>query len=288
MNSALTKMAIHLHQRLGRYLDRRGRGQYDAPPERALERPTGGPQYYAFGRAGRSDREEALSDLLAGLGHQNPVEQLFMLEGFLSTEEHLTARTFSELLKDRGHDISTEMASGTLELFTSLGFAEKHFAEDGRVLYEHKRPGLHHDHLICSSCGQTTEFNRPDVDGLIEKIACDENYCHLNHRLVIYGLCPECRLRRRDGLPLSETTAGETVVGTTFEGPEAIKDRLADMGIRRGTCLKILGEQSGSMIVQARGCRLAMGPELSSGIMVRARGRGPCGPTLPMAGRKRH
>lgn len=262
MSAAFTKMARRLHRRLGRYLDSHGpRHHHHAG---ALVAP-------------HADESEAYTSLMAGLELQDPIAPLFMLEVFLSADEHVTAPAFSQLLKDRGHEIPAEKAAAALELFTSLGFAEKHFAEDGRVLYEHTRPGRHHDHIICGGCGRTTEFNRPDVDSLIEKIACEEEYCHLNHRLVIHGLCPECRRRRADGIPLAETTVGETVVVVGFNGSDELKQRLGDLGVHRGTRLKILGEQSGSVIALMEGCRLAMSSEMSAGIMVRATGHGHCG-----------
>lgn len=275
MNASLAKVARHIHDRLGLYLDRQGRRHRHGPrPSAAAVSPP-----YA-------GEVESLAALLKGLGHPDPAEPLLMLETFLSSEEHLTASDFSQALKDREHDLSPEKAARALELFASLGFAEKHFTEDGRILYEHSRPGLHHDHIICSSCGRTTEFHRPDVDNLIEKIACEEDYCHLHHQLVIYGLCPVCRRRRHEGLPLSETKTNEIVVVVAFEGPEELKHRLADLGLRRNARLKILGEQSGSMIVLYDGCRLALGPELAAGVMVRAVGPGHCrGLRIPLAPR---
>lgn len=266
MSAALTKMAQRLHRHLGNYLDRCGcQGLGDGTIKTAP---------YA-------DETEALATLLTGLGHQNTVEPLLMLEVFLSSGEHLTAADFAQRLGERGHEVSEEKAAGTLELFRSLGFAVKNYAEDGRVLYEHIRPGLHHDHMICSGCGRTLEFNRPDVDGLIEKIACDENFCHLDHRLVIYGLCPSCSRRRHDGLPLAETSVGESVMVVDFTGTDELKHRLRDLGLRRGVKLKVLGKQSGSTIVMFEGCRLAMGPEMADTLIVRATGRSSCkGPSL--------
>jgi Fur family ferric uptake transcriptional regulator len=246
-------MARHIHSRLGRCFDRRGR----------------------FGRPGQDPglpgREEtpALAAVLAALGRPDPGESLFMLEVFLASGEHLSGRAFSQAMKERGLNLSPEQAASALELFRALGLAEKHFDEDGRALYEPNRPGGHHDHIRCGGCGRTTEFNRPEVDSLIEKIAGEEDYQHLHHQLVIRGLCPECRRRRARGLPLADTTAGEAVTVVGFEGSEDTRSRLVDLGLRRGVRLEILGEQAGSVIVSLDGCRLALGPEMAAAIMVR-------------------
>lgn len=263
MSPTLTRVVQRLHHHLGRYLARCGP---------------------AMSRAGvtktdpHAGETEALATLLAGLGHQEPVESLFMLETFLKADVHLTASIFSRLMTDRGYEVSEEKAATVLELFTSLGFAEKNHTEDGRILYEPSRPGHHHDHIICSGCGQTTEFNQPAVDHLIEKIACEENFSHLQHKLVIYGLCPECRRRRHEGLPLAETKVGEMVKVVGFKARDELKQRLSDLGLRRGAVLKVLGEQSGSMIVLFDCCRLALGPEMSEAVIVQALERDHCGP----------
>lgn len=255
MSPALTRVVRKLHHHLGRYLDRYSPALSPAKP--AVIPP-------------QSGENQALATLLADLGHQDPVESLFLLETFLKADIHLTAPIFSRLMKERGQEVSEEKAAGVLELFTSLGLAERHHTEDGRVLYEPNRPGHHHDHIICSGCGRTTEFNQPEVDHLIEKIACEEDFSHLQHKLVIYGLCPECRRRRHEGLPLAETKVGELVTVVGFNGPIDLKHRLGGMGLRRGTRLKVLGEQSGSMIVLFDCSRLALGPEMSQAVIVRA------------------
>ncbi|MDR0881192.1 MAG: transcriptional repressor [Candidatus Adiutrix sp.] len=249
----LAHVARRLHRRLGCYLAGLSPGEAALAPPQARE-------------------TESLATLLASLGYQDPVEPLLMLEAFHAATEHLTPAVFSRLLKDGGHSVSEIRAAGVLDLFSSLGFAERRFAEDGQVWYEPSRPGRHHDHLVCSGCGRTVEFHRPDVDLLIEKIAGDEDFRHLHHQLVIYGLCPECRRRRHDGLPLADTTAGETVEVTGFTLADDLNQRLSDLGLRRGSRLKILGERSGAIIALLDGCRLALGPEISAGVMVRAVG----------------
>lgn len=260
MNTAFARMARRLHHHLGRYLDRHNGGSNLNLDHGVKTNP------YA-------DEKEALTTILEGLGHQNPKEPMFMLDVFLSSGLHMTADDFQKLLADRGLVISRDRAAVSLEFFTAMGLAERHYSKDGLAIYEHSGPGRHHDHIICSGCGRNVEFNRPDVDHLIEKIACEEEFCHLDHKLVIYGLCPECRQRRATGIPLSETTVGEVVYVVQLNGDEDMVRRLSDLGLHKNARLKILGEQSGAMIVMHDNCRLAMGPEMSAMVMVRALGR---------------
>lgn len=270
MSAAFSAIARHLHQRLGRYLNKNAPAAAGAPGEASS--------------SGHNAETEALASVLNGLGRRDTLEPLLMLEAFLSSGEHLTTEAFSEYLTEKGFDCSNEKAAEVLELFLAAGFAVKHHAEGGRTLYEHTRPGLHHDHIICSGCGRTSEFNRPDVDGLIEKIACDESYCHLDHKLVVYGLCADCRRRRRFGLPLAETAPGESVMVVGYNGPDDLRRRLSDLGFRKGARLKILGEQAGSVIVLLDGCRLALSGEMAAGVVVKASGREQCragGPPIP-------
>lgn len=264
MSAAFTRAVRRIHRQLGQYLDK-------------WEGASGKPFVVAHGKATHAPfagEKEALTTILSGLGHQNPEEPMFMLEVFLASQQHVTAEDFQELMAQHGRKISLERAQVSLEFFTAMGFSERHYTGDGRALYERGGPDSHHDHIICSGCGRNLEFNRPEVDRLIEKISCEEEFCHLQHKLVIYGLCPECRKRRAFGLPLSETAVGEVVAVARLEGDEETLRRLSGLGLHRGARLKVLGEQGGAMIVLLDNCRLAMGPELSAKVMVRACGGG--------------
>lgn len=276
MGHTFKKMARQLHQCLGRYLEEphghRRRGCHQPLDQMTADSGSGCPV-----RGEKSVDTKSFSALMESLGYADPVEPMLMLKIFLGTTSHLTASEFSRLLKARGQDISQDKASGVLELFAALGLAEKSQNEDGQDIYEYSHPGLHHDHIVCSGCGQSVEFHRPDVEGLIEKIACDQNYRHLQHKLTIYGLCPSCRSLRREAFPLAETKVGEVVLVVEVNGPEELRQRLGDMGVHRGSTLRILGLQSGSVVVMIDCCRLAMGPELAAEVMVKPAGGRCCG-----------
>ena len=65
---------------------------------------------------------------------------------------------------------------------------------DGELRYEYElNQKDHHDHLVCSNCGSIEEF----MDATIEKkqmtIAQQKGYILTDHRLTLYGICPNCQ-----------------------------------------------------------------------------------------------
>jgi len=56
----------------------------------------------------------------------------------------------------------------------------------------------HHHHLICSSCGDVTDFTVPDdvehdLEGALARVAKRTGFEVHHHRLDLVGTCPACR-----------------------------------------------------------------------------------------------
>ncbi|HWR51916.1 MAG TPA: transcriptional repressor, partial [Bryobacteraceae bacterium] len=69
---------------------------------------------------------------------------------------------------------------------------ERDFAE-GFKRFEPARDIPHHEHLICSTCGAVREFRDERLERMTTLMAEAEGYTRQGHRLVIYGLCPDCQ-----------------------------------------------------------------------------------------------
>ena len=56
--------------------------------------------------------------------------------------------------------------------------------------------GGHHDHLICTQCGEIIEFENERIEALQEDVARKNGFRVQSHKLEIYGICSDCQEKR--------------------------------------------------------------------------------------------
>jgi Fur family ferric uptake transcriptional regulator len=107
------------------------------------------------------------------------------------SDEHLSAEDVYKALFESGEDVGLATVYRVLTQFESAGLVIRRNFEGGHSVFE-LDSGLHHDHMVCLSCGTVVEF----VDATIEKrqqdIANEHDFCIMEHSLVIYGHCASC------------------------------------------------------------------------------------------------
>lgn len=196
-------------------------------------------------------------------------ERLNIIEVFLSIEEHVTVEEMVQLLKDRGYDYDLEFVRQCMNRWVEHGFAQKKKFEGQPPRYEHRHLGKHHDHLICTKCGEIEEFRNEDMERLQINVATAQGFHMLQHKMEIYGICSECLAQRSPLLPLAMAKPGENVVIKDIMGGSHARSRLASMGLRRGDLLEIINNNGlGRLIVGHKAMRLAMGRGIAQKIMV--------------------
>ncbi len=67
----------------------------------------------------------------------------------------------------------------------------------GRTVYEHDYGYPQHDHLHCIKCNKLIEFSDSEIAELRDEVARQHNFRVIGHRLIISGICTECRSVRR-------------------------------------------------------------------------------------------
>ncbi len=107
---------------------------------------------------------------------------------------HFTPEDIYTLLKEQHPDVNIGIATvyRTLTLLETSEIASSiSFGVQGKK-YE---LGLkkHHDHLICTKCGNIIEFYDETIEERQEEIAKKFNFQMTDHTMKIIGLCEKCQ-----------------------------------------------------------------------------------------------
>lgn len=118
----------------------------------------------------------------------------FILKFLYENEGHFTPEDIYMSVKEEHPNINIGIATvyRTLTLLENEGIASSiSFGAQGKK-YE---LGLkkHHDHLICSNCGDIIEFFDETIEAQQEKIANKYNFKMTDHTMKIVGLCEKCQ-----------------------------------------------------------------------------------------------
>jgi len=196
-------------------------------------------------------------------------DRFAILEVFLQTEQHVTVRELSRLLEERGYGFAADFVREALNIMCRLGFAHMNRFEDGKLRYEHRHLGDHHDHLICTKCRQVIEFNSDRMEQLQIDIAADHGFHMLQHRMEIYGICNRCLGNRNQLLPLALSRPGEELVIKEILGGTGMRLRLTAMGLRVGDPIRVItNNRRGKLVVAAGQKRYVLGREMARKIHV--------------------
>jgi Fur family ferric uptake transcriptional regulator len=117
-----------------------------------------------------------------------------ILNFLYENDDHYTPEDIYILLKKEYPTINIGIATvyRTLTLLEESGIASSiSFGAQGKK-YE---LGLkkHHDHLICTACGEIIEFFDETIEAQQEKIAKQFSFKMTDHTMKIVGLCKNCQ-----------------------------------------------------------------------------------------------
>ncbi len=220
-----------------------------------------------FQRLHQREKQDLLRLLKQTGASLSPV-QMQIVDEFLQSEGHLSSDYLQERLSQRQLDVSLEEVEGMLDLLCRYGLAQKVHLNGRGPWYEHLHLGERHDHLLCMRCGKVVEFEHEDLEKTMTKTARQYGFEPISKKCTIYGICPECRDKQGQNLPLSMVSPGEKVKIIEFNGGGQLRKRLSDMGISIGQEIEVLN-RGGPLIVSVKGSRVALGKGLAQKVMVR-------------------
>jgi len=199
-------------------------------------------------------------------------ERFQVLETFLQTERHLTSDELIRLLKDNGAALEPDFVKETLVMMHRFGFAHQNSFDNGKIRYEHRHLGQHHDHIICTKCHSVVEFENTLLEELQTRIAVEHGFHMLQHKMEIYGLCEQCQTARLQIMPLVMAKQGERLTIHSLAGGRKACMRLTSMGLREGDSVEIVANNNGQLVVALDCKRYVLGKGLAQKIMVRSSG----------------
>ncbi len=140
----------------------------------------------------KANAKTVFSQYLQTHGLRSSQQRDLILEAFLSMPPHLTAEELHQQVAKQDAGIGLSTIYRSLRLFCDAGLAKQRHFEEGRSRFEQSFEERHHDHLICTKCGDITEFECQEIEDLQEEMASRHGYTLTHHRLELFGLCPRC------------------------------------------------------------------------------------------------
>lgn len=140
---------------------------------------------------------ERFAEFLQTRGKRITKQRRAIVDHVASRHEHFDAEQLLASLRKtpEGAAASRPTVYRTLAEMVDAGLLNK-MVLDGRAVYEHDYGYPRHDHLYCTGCRKLIEFSSADVTRICDAVAASHQFRALSHRLLVSGLCVDCRTSR--------------------------------------------------------------------------------------------
>ncbi|MBM7705745.1 Fur family zinc uptake transcriptional regulator [Chryseomicrobium aureum] len=114
-----------------------------------------------------------------------------LVELLTKTDKYVTAKNVATELREDYPSMSFDTIYRNLHTFVELGILEETELSGEKHFRMHCDVDHHHHHFICMECGDTKQIAICPIDSIKQEIP---GYAIENHKLEVYGKCPECQL----------------------------------------------------------------------------------------------
>jgi Fur family ferric uptake transcriptional regulator len=141
----------------------------------------------------------ALGAYLARRGLKHSRQRERIAEIFRGLRGHVSVDEVLARARREDRRVSLATVYRTMKLLAESGLAAAREFGDGQTRWEVAAGRAHHDHLICTRCGEIVEFANEQIEALQMAVAKKHGFEVERHRLELYGRCARCRDARRGG-----------------------------------------------------------------------------------------
>jgi len=142
--------------------------------------------------------KKVFQDHIQKAGLRRTAQRDLILEVFLRTEEHLTSEDLYWLAQKQDPTLGHTTVYRTLKLLTEAGLAREVRFGDNKTYYEHHFEHQHHDHMICTECGEVIEFFSQEIESLQDQMADNFGFKPTHHSLRLWGVCSDCQKKAEE------------------------------------------------------------------------------------------
>ena len=107
---------------------------------------------------------ERLASWIASRGLKTTRQRDLIVDTFFSQSGHLSVDELVDKAKQRDPSIGAATVYRTMKILADAGLASARHFEGGQTRYEAALDRHHHDHLICTSCGNIVEFENDRIE----------------------------------------------------------------------------------------------------------------------------
>lgn len=138
------------------------------------------------------------AEYLKTCGKRYTQQRRLIVDTVFSHHDHFDADELLEHLSEpiARREVSRPTVYRTLGELVDAGMLLK-MSLGGRSVFEHSYGYPQHDHLLCKTCNRLIEFQSPELERLRKAVAAQHDFQVLGHRMIISGVCVECR---QDGM----------------------------------------------------------------------------------------
>ena len=149
------------------------------------------------------DEFEIFKDFLLQQKLRWTPQRKMILDVFLSFKGHVQIETIHKKIREQDPSLGIATLYRTLNLLVDSELVEAHFFQDGKKTYELKFRVRHHDHLVCTSCEKTIEFEHPLIEKYQVEVCEAYGFTLKSHTMKLLGICNNCRMKKNNPLPFT-------------------------------------------------------------------------------------
>ena len=128
-------------------------------------------------------------------GTRLTLQKQAILDALQACRKLMTAEEVYGRVREKYPNVSLGTVYRNLQNYSQQGLVRRTLLADGKARFE-LAGHIHHHHLICLTCGKTTEVPWCPVGNEVVSFMAESDFSPVSHQFEIYGHCKQCREKK--------------------------------------------------------------------------------------------